>query len=77
MWAPQSLTDQWKVKGTVERMRFLTINLCALSKDAWKVWVNAGQPSSGPEFDEKCRLRCEVRQTVRFNAGKAELEAED
>ena len=41
------------------------------------MWVKARQPSSGPEFDEKNRLRCEVRQTVRFSAGKAELEAVD
>ena len=51
--------------------------MCALSKDGQKVWVKAGQPSSRPEFVEKCRLRREVRQRVRFNAGKAELEAED
>ena len=37
-------------------------NLCAQSKNAWKVWVKAGRPPSRPEFDEKHRLRCEVRQ---------------
>ena len=47
-------------------------NLYALSKDAQKVWVKAGQPSTGPEFDEMCRLRREVRQRVRFSAGKTE-----
>ena len=46
--------------------------LCALSRDAWKVWVKAGQPLSGQEFGENCRLRREVRQRVRFCAGKTE-----
>ena len=45
-------------------------NLCALSKNARKVWVKVGRPPSGPEFDEKCRLRREVWK--RFCAGKAE-----
>ena len=34
--------------------------------------MKAGQPPSGQEFEEKCRLRHEVRQRVRLSACKAE-----
>ena len=35
-------------------------------------WKKAGRPRSGPLYEEKSRLRCEVRRRVRFCAGKAE-----
>ena len=47
-------------------------SLCAQSKNAWKVWAKAGRPPSGPEFDEKCRLRREVRWRVRFCAASTQ-----
>ena len=47
-------------------------NLCAQSKYAWEVWIEAGRPSSRPEFDEKCRLRRKVRKKVRSCAAKVE-----
>ena len=46
--------------------------LCAKSRIARKVWREAGSPSNGPLYDEKCHLRRAVRKRVRFCAAQAE-----
>ena len=47
-------------------------DLCENSRKARDCWKKAGRPRSGPLYEEKSRLRCEVRRRVRFCAGKAE-----
>ena len=46
--------------------------LCAQSQSAWRAWKEAGCPSEGSLFEEKCRLRRAVKRRVRFCAAKAE-----
>ena len=46
--------------------------LCAKSRIARKVWREAGSPSNGPLYDEKCHLHRAVRKRVRFCAAQAE-----
>ena len=46
--------------------------LCAESKEAWRVWCVEGRPSSGPLYDAKCALRREVRQRIKLCAAMEE-----
>ena len=49
------------------RFRDRTLSqLCAKSKEAWRVWSGEGRPSSGPLYDAKCALRREVRQRIKY-----------
>ena len=47
-------------------------DLCEGSWQARKLWVEAGRPQGGPLYDEKCRLRRDVRKRVRFCAARDE-----
>ena len=46
--------------------------LCAQSKEAWRVWCEGGRPSSGPLYDAKCTMRRKVRQRIKFCAAMEE-----